>query len=244
MADYREAGHLPKRREGGQPPPPEGLPRQRRGTTPQLIGRYPDFDVLEQTRHWDEATRAAVLSRVEGPLPIRFFGVAEAATLGAFCDTVTAQDSEPRIPVLELVDEKYAEGRLEGYRHAGMPPDPETWRLAARGLDEAARECGAPSFAAAASEARLQICTAMSRGELSGGVWERVDPAKAWSVLMRDALAAFYSHPWAWNEIGFGGPAYPRGYSRLGIGMSEAWEGREAFSLDPVEDLQERGIDR
>ena len=29
-------------------------------------------------------------------------------------------------------------------------------------------------------------------------------------------LAAFYSHPWAWNEIGFGGPAYPRGYMRLG----------------------------
>ena len=29
-------------------------------------------------------------------------------------------------------------------------------------------------------------------------------------------LAAFYSHPWAWNEIGFGGPAYPQGYMRLG----------------------------
>jgi hypothetical protein len=29
-------------------------------------------------------------------------------------------------------------------------------------------------------------------------------------------LSGFYSHPWAWNEIGFGGPAYPRGYMRLG----------------------------
>ena len=29
-------------------------------------------------------------------------------------------------------------------------------------------------------------------------------------------LAAFYSHPWAWNEIGYGGPAYPEGYMRLG----------------------------
>jgi len=35
---------------------------------------------------------------------------------------------------------------------------------------------------------------------------------------MRAILAAFYSHPWAWNEIGFGGPAYPRGYIRLGQG--------------------------
>ena len=244
MADYREAGHLPKQREGGQPPPPEGLPRQRRGTTPQLVGRYPDFDVLEQTGHWDHETRAVVLPRVQDPPEIRFFGVAEAATLRAFCDTVTAQDSEPRIPVLALVDEKYAEGRLEGYRHAGMPPDPETWRLSARGLDEAAQERGALSFAVADPDVRIEICHDLSQGSLSGGVWERLDPSKAWSVLMRDALAAFYSHPWAWNEIGFGGPAYPRGYSRLGIGLSEAWEGKEAFDVDPVEDVQERGIDR
>jgi hypothetical protein len=39
---------------------------------------------------------------------------------------------------------------------------------------------------------------------------------RARSVVMRAVLAAFYSHPWAWNEIGFGGPAYPRGYMRLG----------------------------
>ena len=48
---------------------------------------------------------------------------------------------------------------------------------------------------------------------------------------MRDTLAAFYSHPWAWNEIGFGGPAYPRGYARLGVGLSEAWEGARGASL-------------
>jgi hypothetical protein len=244
MGGYREPGHLPKRREGGQPPPPAGLPRQRRGTTPQQIGRYPDFDVLEQAGHWDEATRAAVLPRVESPPEIRFFTLAEAATLRAFCDTVTAQDSEPRIPVLELVDEKLHVGRLEGYRHAGMPDDRETWRLAARGLDEAAGARGAASLAAAAADVQMDVCTAFAHGWLAGGVWERLDVAKTWSVLMRDTLAAFYSHPWAWNEIGFGGPAYPRGYSRLGIGLSEAWEGEEAFSLDPVRDVQRRGIDR
>ena len=35
---------------------------------------------------------------------------------------------------------------------------------------------------------------------------------------------AFYSHPWAWNEIGFPGPAYPRGYLNLGINAREHWE--------------------
>jgi hypothetical protein len=240
MADYRESGHLPNLREGGLPPAPEGLPRQRRGTTPQGIGRYPDYDVLENAGHWDAATRAVVLGRLEPP-PLRFFSVAEAATLRAFCDTVTAQDREPRIPVLELVDEKLYEGRLEGYRHAGMPDDRDTWRLAARNLDATARERGAPSFAVADEPLRMEICSAFKDGALE---WEELDPSGAWSVLLRDTLSAFYSHPWAWNEIGFGGPAYPRGYTRLGAGTSEAWEGEEAFSLDPVEDVRQRHVDR
>jgi gluconate 2-dehydrogenase subunit 3-like protein len=244
MPDYREADHLPKRRQGAQPPPPDELPRQRRGTTPQNIGRYPDYDVLEHAAHWDQATRDAVLPRVESPPPIRFFTRIEAAALRAFCDTVTAQDSEPRIPVLEHVDEKLAAGRLEGYQYADLPDDRETWRLAAQGLDEAARECGAASFAAASDADRTAICSAFKDGELRGGAWSQLNVARAWSVLLRDTLSAFYAHPWAWNEIGFGGPAYPRGYSRLGVGLSESWEGEEAFELDPVEDVQRRGVDR
>ena len=47
-------------------------------------------------------------------------------------------------------------------------------------------------------------------------MWEELDASRAWSVCMRAILAAFYSHPWAWNEIGYGGPAYPQGYMRLG----------------------------
>jgi hypothetical protein len=59
---------------------------------------------------------------------------------------------------------------------------------------------------------------------------------------MRAVLSAFYSHPWAWNEIGFGGPAYPRGYARLAAGQRENWEGAPAFEADPVQDVSERGV--
>ena len=81
-------------------PDPHHLPPQRRGTTPQMVGRYPEYDVLSQADHWDEVTRRVVLDRVENVPPIRFFDDAEARTLAAFCDVVTAQDAEPRIPVL------------------------------------------------------------------------------------------------------------------------------------------------
>ena len=44
---------------------------------------------------------------------------------------------------------------------------------------------------------------------------------------MQDAIDAYYAHPWAWDEIGFGGPAYPRAYTRLERGEPEPWEVEE-----------------
>jgi hypothetical protein len=40
------------------------MTQRRRGITPQMQGRYPDWDVLEQARHWDETTRQVVLKPV------------------------------------------------------------------------------------------------------------------------------------------------------------------------------------
>lgn len=233
---FRESGHLPNLRPDGQPAPPEHLPRQRRGTTPQMHGRYPDYDVLENAQDWDEVTRETVLKRVESPPPLRFFTGPQARTLGALCDEVTAQDAEPRIPVLAMVDAKLADNQLDGFRFADMPEDPETWRLVAQGLDESARG----SFADLDPQERRHLVGRFADGTLTGPVWERLPPKKAWSVVTRAMLAAFYSHPWAWNEIGYGGPRYPRGYIRLGEGMREPDQGLEAFELDPVPDVSRR----
>ena len=57
---------------------------------------------------------------------------------------------------------------------------------------------------------------------------------------MRGIVGAFYSHPWAWNEIGFGGPAYPRGYMRLGpLAVREPREKRGATDEDPFDAVSE-----
>jgi hypothetical protein len=247
MIDFRQARHLPKHR-GDRGGDPYELPRQRRGTTPQLHGCYPDYDVLEQAGHWDEATRRVVLDRVRNVPPIRFFSIREAAALEAFCDLVTAQDSEPRIPVLRYVDDRLQRGQLDGYQYFDMPDDATTWRLVARGLDEEAERRGFESFAGADLAFRLDVCHRFAHGDLHGGAWSELNVSRAWSVLLRMILSAFYAHPWAWNEIGFGGPAYPRGYSRFGsphidTAEREPWEGEEAAPSDPVRETRELGLE-
>ena len=202
-----------------------------------MIGRYPDYDVFDAAGMWDDATRHAVEERMRaGSRALHFFTAEEAPTLRAFCDVVTAQDGEPRVPVVELVDAKLAAGRLDGYQYADMPDDRETWRRVLRGLDEVARRRYArPVFEQLDAAAREAVVTEFARGALEGGVWDTLNVKRAFSVCMRAILAAFYSHPWAWNEIGFGGPAYPHGYMRLGpLGVREPYERPGATDEDPV----------
>ncbi len=202
--------------------------KQHTGVTPQTAGRYPGYDVLAEADHWDDVTRRVVLDRVENVPPIRFFTDDEAATLDAFCDIVTAQHGEPRIPVLNYIDEKLFEGKRDGWQYHDLADDDEVWRRVARGLDDEAKMFD--SFAAAPMEAQTGIVDRFAKAQLHGGVWDTLNTARAFSVVMRYVAQAFYSHPWAWNEIGFGGPAYPRGYAAFGspeLGEREHWEARE-----------------
>ena len=94
---------------------------------------------------------------------------------------MTGQDSEPRIPVLEMVDAKLHAGKLDGYRyarHAATTPRPGGgWpRVSTR----SAREHGADEgFAARGLEAQHEIVQRFSEGELD---WESCPCARpgAW----------------------------------------------------------------
>ncbi|HET8929611.1 MAG TPA: gluconate 2-dehydrogenase subunit 3 family protein [Acidimicrobiales bacterium] len=233
--DRDRGEHLPNLRQGRQPPHPSWLPRQRRGTTPQMIGRYPDYDVMDSIGTWDAVTRSVVLNRLEPHGPLRFFTSEEEPTLRAFCDTCMAQDREPRVPVAESVDAKLADGHLDGYQYADMPDDRVTWQKVLAGLDHTATERHGCAFAACSPSQREGLVGDLADGGLSGGPWDDLVVSRAWSVCMRAILAGFYAHPWAWNEIGFGGPAYPRGFMRMGpTSVREPFERPGATDEDPV----------
>lgn len=65
-------------------------------------------------------------------------------------------------------------------------------------------------------------------------------------MLVSDCCAIYYAHPFAWDEIGFGGPAYPRGYMRLEEGEAEPWEVNENRYdwLAPSDTVSDRPQDR
>ena len=195
--------------------------------------RFPGFDVLGQSRHWDPVTAGAVTARTGPPAPLKFFAAAEQASAGAMLNLLTGQRDDPRIPVLEMVDTRLAAGETDGWRYADMPEDGQAWRDTLAYLDaDADARCGT-TFAAAPEKDQA----ALIQSVLDGDDWHGLPAAHVWSLWTRYACTALYSHPSAWDEIGFPGPAYPRGYKNIGVGRLESFEVPDARPAeDPVEE--------
>ena len=56
--------------------------------------------------------------------------------------------------------------------------------------------------------------------------WDRVPQKELFKKLLELTVSAYYSHPTIWSEIGYGGPAYPRGYVRTELGLTDPWEAK------------------
>lgn len=193
-------------------------------------GYYPGFQTLSQRDFWDSATRRVVEERVRNVPRIRFFSPAEVPLMQCLCDHLLPQgDREPerRVPILNYLDERLAAGRIPGYRFEVMPPDGEAYRLGFQALDRMARTARGSDFLGLDWDSQEALLKALHDAEPWPGaedVWSRMPVHRWWALVMGDIAAAYYAHPWAWDEIGFGGPAYPRGYSRLAHGEAEPWE--------------------
>ena len=89
-------------------------------------GYYAGFSTLSQQAFWDEATRSVVRARVEQVPPIRYFSAEEVRLMQAVCDRLLPQDDRDdahKIPVVNYIDDRLYNRRIDGYRFEDMPED-------------------------------------------------------------------------------------------------------------------------
>jgi hypothetical protein len=215
-------------------------------------GYYPGYSTMAQKKSWDRATRDVVSKRVEETPPIRFFSPLEAAVLDAVIDRVMPQDDRCQartIPILSVIDQRLYKNSLNGFRYEDMPPDQEAYRLAIKAIDQMARTRFKQPFVKLTVHRQELILKSLHDGkpDPQHAAWKRMPVHRFWALLMEDCVTAYYSHPWAWDEIGYGGPAYPRGYMRLENGLPEPWEKPEQpyewnAPADSVSESDEQGV--
>jgi hypothetical protein len=183
--------------------------------------RFPGFDAVAQSDAWDDVTRAVVLDRLYRPPTVTFFSPHEEVVARALLDRLLAQERDPRVPLVELIDARLAVNDGDGYRYGDMPEDGDAWRRSLIGVDQDASARFATPFARLSVGDQHVVIQAVQDCTSS---WHGMPAARVFGLWMRYACTAYYSHPWAWTEIGFGGPAYPRGYKNIGLDRREPWE--------------------
>lgn len=221
MNHQQPEGHLPIDPVSGKALPPRQQP-----------GYYPGFSTLSQQSFWDAATRRKILTRVEQIPELRFFTGDEVPLARAIFDRLMPQDDRTpnrRIPVVNYVDDRLWSNIIDGYRFEDMPEDREAYRIGLQGIEAVAQHLYQRHFAELGPRDQDSVLLTLHDDDPPAGeeYWKRVPGDRFWLMMLQDAVDAYYSHPWSWDEVGFGGPAYPRGYFRLENGQPEPWEVRE-----------------
>lgn len=195
-------------------------------------GYYPGFSTLAQQRFWDATTRDVVLERVDAPPAIRHFDADEERFWSVVFEHLIPQSDRTqsrRVPIVNAVDHRLRTNPSIGYRFTDMPPDREAYTLGMQAIDDEARLAHERTFVELDFASQQNVLRRIHDGEphAASDVWKKMSVHRFWQLIIGDAIEAYYAHPWAWDEIGFGGPAYPRAYTRLERGEPEPWEVRE-----------------
>ncbi len=202
---------------------------------------YPDFQITNVDKwslDWDEKTRRLIIDRIENIPSYRFFTHEEARLLEALCSCVLPQDDRPeseRIPVAPWIDERLYAGKGSGYRYENIPEDRQAYRMGLQGFDQTAQHLFGDVFINLNRAGQEETIRQVAEGSPPGDTWKRLPAVLFFQLFMSEVLTNYYAHPAAWAEIGFNGPASPRGHVRLRLNRHDPWEARERQPRSSVE---------
>jgi hypothetical protein len=193
---------------------------------------FPAYDVLAKwdSPSWNEQTRAVIARRLREVPERRFLSLEEWELLEAVVSRLLPQPDRPDapVPIVPWIDRMLDRNEGDGYRLPDTPPMREVWRLGLRGIDEESASHYSRRFVELPPDAQDEVLGCIQRGEVRSDVWTHLLPERFFTGgLLTTTVGIYYSHPAAWSEIGFGGPASPRGYVRLGFDQRDPWEAEE-----------------
>jgi hypothetical protein len=192
---------------------------------------YLTYDVLDKwdSPSWNDQTRTVVRKRLEEVPPRRFLTKEQWDLLEAIAGRLIPQpDREEPVPIVPWIDDMLHHNRGPGYRYADMPPMREAWKRGLDAIAAEARDRQGKSFEQLSPDEQDELLTDVQHDRVESRFWRDL-PAGGFFLhhLLKEVVAVYYGHPAAWSEIGFGGPASPRGYARLGPDERDPWEAKE-----------------
>lgn len=207
-----------------------------------MESRYSGFSVLDEADRWDAHTRTIVEKRLQPSKEPRFLTDHEWTTLTQLAKHLLFEDRKEILAfVVSHIDQRLYDRKGEAQRKPTLPSEDVLVRIGIKALDLIATARYDKSFHACDTDSQFDLVSTLQLGKLEAATGDDpspdlspwMDPKKSGPMqkalfkkllgLMVDAHA---SHPTVWSEMGYAGPAYPRGYYRIGTGLTDPWEPR------------------
>lgn len=187
---------------------------------------YEQYDVMNEKEHWDPHTTEIVEKRLQ-PHKLSVFQQDEACVLFELCGTLLAEKRNPILTYVTYhIDSKLKSDIGEGQRKKNIPEEKKLIQTGIGLLDTYCKENHKESFCNLTDDEQKELVGQMVNGSLNLENQTNF-PTKEFIMKVLDlAASAYYSHPTVWSEIGYGGPAYPRGYVRSELGLTDPWEAK------------------
>jgi hypothetical protein len=187
---------------------------------------YPSFDVMHEKDEWDDHTQTIVTSRLESHEGFQFLTPIEAEMVSRI-SSLLVNDQTPEVLhfVVGHIDQSLHQSPGESQRKAGVPEAPVLVRVGLKAIEQGAQSRYGSSF--------MNLDIALQKQYLQHISESTAEPKEIWGPIPQEALfqklrqltiESYCSHPKVWSEIGYAGPAYPRGYVRTQLGQLDPWE--------------------
>ncbi|WCR28666.1 gluconate 2-dehydrogenase subunit 3 family protein [Paenibacillus thiaminolyticus] len=187
---------------------------------------YPSFDVMKERHEWDDHTQSIVMSRAKPNNVLHFLTPPEAGLIRRI-GSLLVGDETPEVLdfVLVHIDRTLHQSPGESQRKAGVPEAPKLLRAGLHALEQADQALHSSSFMDLDAADQKQYLQDMSQSAAKPiGIWNGIPQAELFRKLLNLTVEAYCSHPKVWSDIGYAGPAYPRGYVRTQMGQLDPWE--------------------
>jgi hypothetical protein len=188
---------------------------------------YPSYDVMNELDEWDDHTQTIVTSRLRSYKSFHFLTAIEAEIVRRI-SSLLVSDETPEVLdfIISHIDQTLQQSLGESQRKAGVPEAPELIRSGLQAIEQGVQLLYGSSFIALDIDQQKQYLQWISESIAEPlEVWSSsTQQEPLFSKLLSLAVESYCSHPKVWSEIGYAGPAYPRGYVRTNLGQLDPWE--------------------
>lgn len=190
--------------------------------------KYPSYDVLNEKEHWDEHTREIVLKRLGPFAKNKFLHEHEAEMIRDIAKHIIYDERKEILDyVVHHLDNTLSSPSGEDQRKVGTPPRDVLVHRGLKAIDKLAEKKYGAKFIEIDVKEQLTILEELDQGKaMQLSDWSKIPQKELFKKLATEIVSAYYSHPVVWSEIGYGGPAYPRGYIRVEKGLTDPWEAK------------------